>query len=124
MIYPFKNMVGNQPADAVNKTVLVPNLFGNATTDPDAFWVSFDWARAPGERRGLLRGQPYTGAFEFVDTVMLLKVDHGVAPKRDAYGMGGDCADCHLTDAIDWAALGWTGDPIRTGTPPRPTLPN
>ena len=119
MIYPFKKMVGNQPADAGNQTVLIPNLFGNATTDPDAFWVSFDWAKALASGAAYT-GQTYTGAFEFVDTVMLLKVDHGVAPGADSYGMGGDCTDCHLTDVIDWAALGWAGDPIRSATPPRP----
>ena len=58
-IYPFKKMVGNQPADAGNQTVLVPNLFGNATTDPDAFWVSFDWARALASGTAYT-GQPYT----------------------------------------------------------------
>jgi len=115
MIYPFKSMVGNQPADVVSNIVLVPNLFGNATTDPDAFWVSFDWAKALASG-AVYTGQPYSGNFEFVDTVMLLKVDHGVAPKEDAYGMGGNCGDCHLSDAIDWPALGWTKDPATGGT--------
>jgi octaheme c-type cytochrome (tetrathionate reductase family) len=119
MIYPFKRMTGNQPADAGNQTVLVPNLFGNATTDPDAFWVSFDWAKALASGAAYT-GQAYTGAFEFVDTVMLLKVDHGVAPGASSYGMDGDCTDCHLTDVIDWSTLGWSGDPIRSATPPRP----
>jgi hypothetical protein len=112
-------MTGNQPADAGNQTVLVPNLFGNATTDPDAFWVSFDWAKALASGAAYT-GQTYTGAFEFVDTVMLLKVDHGVAPGASSYGMGGQCTDCHLSNVIDWAALGWAGDPIRSATPPRP----
>ena len=117
MIYPFKKMTGNQPADKVSKTILVPNLFGNATTDPDAYWVSFDWARALSSGTAYT-GQPYSGSYEFVDTVMLLKVDHEVAPKEMAYG---DCDDCHGKSQIDWAALGWAGDPINAGvTPPRP----
>ena len=75
------------------------------------------WALASG---AAYTGQIFTGAYEFVDTVMLLKVDHGVAPGASSYGMGGDCTDCHLSDVIDWTALGWTDDPIRPGTPPRP----
>jgi hypothetical protein len=112
MIYPFKKMTGNQPADKINMTVMVPNLFGNATTDPDAFWVSFDWARALSSGAAYT-GQPYSGSYEFVDTVMLLKVDHEVAPKEMAYGV---CDDCHGKSQIDWAALGWSDDPVRGGT--------
>jgi len=37
-------------------------------------------------------------------------VDHEVAAKEMAYGMGG-CGDCHLNGQIDWPALGWTADP-------------
>jgi octaheme c-type cytochrome (tetrathionate reductase family) len=115
MIYPFKKMTGNQPADSANKSVLVPNLFGNATTDPDAYWVSFDWSRALSSG-SVYTGQPYSGAFEFVDTVMLLKVDHEVAPAEQAYGKDNGCADCHFADQIDWTALGWTKDPATGGT--------
>ena len=85
MIYPFKKMTGNQPADKNTFTVLVPNLFGNATTDPDAYWVSFDWAKALASGSAYT-GQSYSGEYVFVDTVMLLKVDHEVAPKEMAYG--------------------------------------
>jgi octaheme c-type cytochrome (tetrathionate reductase family) len=118
-IYPFKKMTGNQPADADLKTVLVPNLFGNATTDPKAYWNSYNWvdALASGAE---YTGQTYSGNFEFVDTVMLLKVDHEVAPKEMAYGADGFCSDCHGGGQIDWAALGWAGDPTASGTPPRP----
>jgi octaheme c-type cytochrome (tetrathionate reductase family) len=111
MIYPFKKMVGNQPADRNNKTVLVPNLFGNATTDADAYWVSFDWTRALSSGAAYTQ-QDYTGAYEFVDTVMLLKVDHEVAPKEMAFGHGGFCSDCHGGSQIEWAALGWSSDPV------------
>jgi len=117
MIYPFKKMTGNQPADKNTYTVLVPNLFGNATTDPDAYWVSFDWAKALASGSAYT-GQSYSGEYVFVDTVMLLKVDHEVAPKEMAYGA---CDDCHGASQIDWAALGYAGDPINAGvTPPRP----
>jgi hypothetical protein len=97
--------------------MLVPNLFGNATTDPDAYWVSYDWGRAL-STGAAYNGQSYSGEYVFVDTVMLLKVDHEVAPKEMAYGQ---CDDCHGASQIDWAALGYAGDPINAGvTPPRP----
>ncbi len=115
MIYPFKKMTGNQPGDKVNKIVLVPNLFGNATTDADAFWVSFDWAKALASGAAYT-GQPFSGQYEFIDTVMLLKVDHEIAPKEMAFGQGGFCTDCHGASQIDWPALGWSGDPILGGS--------
>jgi hypothetical protein len=46
---------------------------------------------------------------------MKLRVNHEVAPKEMAFGMDSDCADCHASDAIDWAALGWTADPFDGG---------
>jgi octaheme c-type cytochrome (tetrathionate reductase family) len=125
MIYPFKKMTGNQPADKNNKTVLVPHLFGTAG-GPNPYWGKYDW------NLSLIDGAAYTGqvytgtaevaAYEFVDTVMLLKVDHEVAPKERAYGMDNHCQDCHFGDQIDWSALGWTGDPADTNTPRRPVL--
>jgi octaheme c-type cytochrome (tetrathionate reductase family) len=116
MIYPFKKMVGNQPADAVDKRILVPHLFGTAG-GPNPFWGKYDWDLAIRDGAAVT-GQPYTGAFIFADTVMYLSVNHEVAPKEEAYGAGGDCADCHFGDQIDWAGLGWTGDPVVDGTRP------
>ena len=109
MIYPFKKMIGNQPADAGNQTMLVPHLFGTAG-GPTPFWPNYDWNAALAEG-ALANGQTYTGAFDFVDTVMYLSVHHEVAPKEQAYGMDGACGDCHTGNQIDWNALGWSGDP-------------
>ena len=117
MIYPFKLMTGNQPADKVNKTVLVPHLFGTAG-GPNAFWTKFDWALAL-QDGAAYTGQTFSGQFEFVDTTMLLKVDHEVAPKEAAYGRGNDCTDCHFNGQIDWQALGWPSDPV-SGNVTRP----
>jgi len=47
--------------------------------------------------------------------VMLLKVDHEVAPAEQALGYGNNCSDCHLGEQIDWQALGWSGDPFSGG---------
>ena len=109
MIYPFKKMVGNQPADANNNTILVPHLFG-MKGGPNPFWVSYDWNLALQDGASYA-GQTYTGEFEFIDTIMYLAVNHEIAPKEQAYGMDGDCLDCHGGDQIDWTELGLDGDP-------------
>lgn len=117
MIYPFKKMIGNQVADVVNKRILVPHLFGTAG-GPNPYWGAFDWDLALLDA-AVLTGQPYTsGDFGFVETEMFLSVNHEVAPKEDAWGMEADCGDCHFVDAIDWVALGWTGDPAIDGVRP------
>lgn len=116
MIYPFKKLIGNQPADANNNTVLVPHLFGTAG-GPNPYWAKYDWDLAIRDGAAAT-GQEYTGDFEFVDTVSYWSVNHEVAPKEAAFGMDGYCLDCHGGDKIDWQALGWTEDPIPNGTRP------
>jgi octaheme c-type cytochrome (tetrathionate reductase family) len=116
MIYPFKKMIGNQPADFNNNTILVPHLFGT-TGGANPYWGKFDWNLALQDGADVT-GQPYTGEYKFADTVMYLSVNHEVAPKEEAYGMDGDCGDCHFGDQIDWTELGWTGDPVVDGTRP------
>jgi len=140
MIYPFKKMTGNQPADATNNTVLVPHLWGKVT-GPNPFWRPagattgyFDWNLSlidgatyssaynngnyePFKPAGAPL-QTYTGQYAFVDTVMLLKVDHEIPPAEQALGMDNDCNDCHGGDQIEWTELGYTGDPMAGGTRP------
>ncbi len=116
MIYPFKKMIGNQVADANNQTILVPHLFGLKGGE-NPYWAKYDWDLAL-QDGAAYTNQVYSGAFEFVDTVMYLTVNHEVAPKEQAWGMDGDCADCHADGAIDWLALGWTDNPITGGTQP------
>ncbi|MBD3649473.1 MAG: cytochrome C, partial [Pseudomonadales bacterium] len=115
-IYPFKKMIGNQPADANNNTIIVPHLFGTKG-GPNPYWGTYDWNLALQEGAAY-SGQTYTGDYEFVDTVMYLAVNHEVAPSEQALGMDGTCTDCHTADQIDWTALGWSGDPISGGTRP------
>ena len=110
MIYPFKKMIGNQPADANNNTVLVPHLFGTKG-GPNPYWGNWDWNLALQDGADYTN-QTYSGEFLFVDTVMYLTVNHEIAPKEQAYGMGGDCFDCHGGDQIDWTELGLAGDPF------------
>ena len=103
-LYPFKKMVGRQPADKNNQTMLVPHLFGTGP-GPNPFWGKFDWAKAL-EEGAAYAGQNYTGEFEFVDTVMYLRVSHEVAKKDDVL----QCMDCHV-GGIDFKALGYSDDP-------------
>ncbi len=116
MIYPFKRMIGNQPADAKNKRILVPHLFGlKAGENP--YWAKYDWNLAL-QDASAYTGQQYSGEYEFVDTVMYLTVNHEIAPKEQALGMGNLCNDCHYKNRIDWPALGWSADPVEGGTRP------
>ena len=117
MIYPFKKMIGNQPADVVNKRILVPHLFGTAG-GPNPFWGNWDWDLALLDAAAIT-GQPYqSGDYGFVATEMYLSVNHEVAPKEEAYGFNNACEDCHFDNKIDWAALGYNGDPAQGGTRP------
>ena len=103
-LYPFKRMIGNQPADKLNKTILVPHLFGKGP-GPSPFWGAYDWGKAI-EEGAAWAGQPYSGEFEFVNTVMYLTVNHEIAPKEMAL----KCFDCH-NGGIDFKALGYPRDP-------------
>lgn len=114
MIYPFKKMIGNQPADANNGTILVPHLFG-MKGGPNPYWVKYDWQLAL-EDGAAYTGQEFTGEYEFIDTYMFLTVNHEVAPKEQAFGYESDCADCHFEGKINWQGLGWTGDPVLEGS--------
>jgi hypothetical protein len=117
MIYPFKKMIGNQPADKNNKTILVPHLFGTAG-GPNPYWGKYDWDLAIRDA-AVLTGQEYSGEYEFVDTVSYWSINHEVAPKEMALGLGGfsGCFDCH-GGQVDWPALGWSADPINGGSRP------
>ncbi len=114
MIYPFKKMIGNQPADSNNQTILVPHLFGSKG-GPNPYWAKYDWQLAL-EDGAAYTGQEFTGEFEFVDTYMFLTVNHEVAPKERAFGYESDCADCHFEGKINWQGLGWTDDPVLEGS--------
>jgi len=119
MIYPFKKMIGNQPADVVNRRILVPHLFGSAG-GPNAFWGNWDWDGALLDASAIT-GQPYqAGDYGFVNTAMYLAVNHEIAPQEMALGYGGvsACADCHFNAVVDWSELGYTGDPVEGGACP------
>ncbi len=87
-IYPFKVHRGTQPYDAVNKTFVVPKLFGKKGTG--AYWAEYDWNKAI--TVGMeYTGAPYSGKYDFVETKMYWLVSHMVAPKEEAM----ECEECH-----------------------------
>ena len=86
-IYPFKINRGRQIADAKNHYLITPKLW-------QGFWKHFDWNKAAAEGMKA-SGLPYSGKYEFVDTVMYWGLTHEVAPKEDALS----CAACHSSMA-------------------------
>lgn len=107
MIYAFKVHSGKQISDAVNKYLIVPDLFGGA----DAYWASWDWDKSAASGMAAV-DMPYSGEYEFVQTKLYMSVNHEVAPKENAL----KCDDCHTDDGrMDFAALGYNGDPKDVG---------
>ncbi|HBZ54930.1 MAG TPA: cytochrome C [Syntrophobacteraceae bacterium] len=87
-IAPFKVHTGKQPYDTVNKTMLIPHLFG--PPDSDAYWSKYDWNLAL--EGGMKKvGLPYSGQFGFVETSYVFPTTHMVAPKE----MAVKCNECH-----------------------------
>lgn len=103
-LYPFKKMIGRQPADTVNKRMIVPHLFGMAG-GANPYWSKFDWDLAMADGAAYT-GVEFSGTVGFVDTVMYLTVNHEIAPPSMAL----DCTDCH-NGGIDFTKLGYTEDP-------------
>jgi len=108
-IWPFKIHRGNQPYDAGNDYLFPPTTGGT-----NGFWTNFDWDNA--FRLGAkANGLPYSGQYGFAKTEMYWPLTHMVAPKEKALG----CTDCHgERSRFDWTALGYAGDPMKTGGRP------
>jgi octaheme c-type cytochrome (tetrathionate reductase family) len=108
-IWPFKIHRARQPYDVDNRTLLPPLTGGK-----DGYWTKFDWDDA--FRRGAeANGIPYSGHYAFTETEMAWPITHMVTPKDRALG----CTDCHgESTRLDWTALGYAGDPLRTGGRP------
>lgn len=101
-IFPFKVMEAVQPYDKVRKVIAVPKLFGKT-----GYWKTFDWNDAIKQGMETV-GQEYSGEYGFAPTEAWWKLNHMVAPKEMAL----KCADCHGEKGrMDWAALGYAGDP-------------
>jgi octaheme c-type cytochrome (tetrathionate reductase family) len=108
-IWPFKIHRGSQPYDVKNQY-----LFPPVTGGKDGYWTTFDWDSA--FRLGAkASGIAYSGSYGFARTEMYWPITHMVAPKEKALG----CTECHGEGGrMDWKALGYAGDPIKTGGRP------
>ena len=114
-IYPFKKMIGNQPADRGTLTVVVPHLFPYNADDTTAYWKSYEWGPALLEGARYNDQPKFSNDIQWIYTVMYLTVNHEVAPKEQALGSGG-CADCHASGLIDWEEIGYPqGNPLPLG---------
>jgi octaheme c-type cytochrome (tetrathionate reductase family) len=101
-IHPFKVMRGKQPYDKQRRVIAVPKLFGQG-----GYWKTWDWNEALAAGMAAV-GQEYSGEFGFAETESWWKPNHMVAPKEMAL----KCIDCHGEGGrMDWAALGYSGDP-------------
>jgi len=107
-IYPFKIHTGKQVYDSKNMYFVTPKVFG-FKGDKDAYWKNFDWKKAA--TAGMkATGLDFSGEFDFAPTVMYWRINHMVSPKEQALG----CLDCHGDNGrLDWAKLGYGGDPLR-----------
>ena len=107
-IAPFKVMKGKQPYDSKNNTMIVPHLVGK-----DGYWKTFDWKKSA-EIGMKSVGLDFSGSVGFVETRMYWPINHMVAPADKAL----KCMACHGEKSqhrLDWKALGYPGDPLRSG---------
>lgn len=103
-IYPFKTYVGKQPMDAEYKYL-------NVFQQYKGLWDTLDWQKAL-EDGAKGSGLPYSGSYRFVSTVSYIGQHHMVMPKEEALA----CGECHMGGTrMDWKALGYKGDPMKTG---------
>lgn len=113
-IHPFKLHTGKQIYDTRNRYLIAPKVFGKKD-DPDAYWVNYDWnkAAAAGMKAA---GLDYSGEYGFAPTEMYWRINHMVAPAKQALG----CLDCHGDNGrMNWQALGYKTDPLRDSSAAR-----
>lgn len=88
-IIPVKIHRALQPADPVNRMLILPKLYADAKGE-GGFWKDFDWVRA--SEMGMKHaGLPFSGQVAFVKTEMYWPVNHMVSNK----GATVQCAECH-----------------------------
>jgi octaheme c-type cytochrome (tetrathionate reductase family) len=103
-IYPYKLFTGDLPMDSGFRYLSIFQHY-------KSFWVDFNWEKAlKGGAEG--SGLPYSGKYQFIKTASYFGLSHEVAPKEEAL----QCAECHNGGGrMDWKALGYKGDPMKTG---------
>lgn len=98
-IIPVKIHTGDQPYDTYYNTLIQPKVFAEQVGD-SAYWLDFDWHTA--SIAGMKRvGLPYSGEYDFVETVMYWPVNHMVSPKDQSVS----CAECHTREGGRLASL-------------------
>lgn len=101
-IYPYKLYTGDQPMDSKYRYLGVFQQY-------KSLWDDFSWDKALQNGSAIL---PYSGSYEFVNTVSYIAASHEVAPKEEAL----QCGECHLGGKrLNWKALGYKGDPLQQG---------
>ncbi len=75
-----------------------------------ALWSDYNWEKALtlGSKES---GLPYSGKYDFINTIYYIAAKHEVAPKAKAL----TCNDCHFNQRMDWKALGYPDDPALVG---------
>ncbi len=103
-IYPFKYYTGKQPMDAEFKYLSVFQQY-------KGLWDTLNWQKSL-EDGAAGSGLPYSGTYQFANTISYIGQDHMIAPKEEALV----CGDCHMGNGrMDWKALGYKGDPMLMG---------
>lgn len=98
-IIPVKIHHGRQIYDPGTNLLIQPKLFAREKGQ-GGFWKDFDWTRAA-EEGMKTAGLPYSGRYEFVETVMYWPVNHMVAPKEQSV----ECVECHAQTNSRMAGL-------------------
>lgn len=98
-IIPVKIHRARQIYDPVNLTIIQPKLYA-ARKGEGGFWQDFDWNSSAREGMKTV-GLPYSGKYEFIDTVMYWPVNHMVSPKAKSVG----CVECHNPQSSRLAGL-------------------
>ena len=90
-ITPFKMVRGKQVYDPVNKTLVVPKLFGPKGSG--AYWKDFDWQKSAAAGQQAVH-RKFSGKVGFIETEYLRPVAHMISPANDAVS----CESCHSRD--------------------------
>ena len=75
-------------ADTVNKTLIVPHLFG-----PGGYWKTLAWQKSFEQGMKVL-GLPYSGKHRWVETVIYWGLTHETMPAKNA--LAAPSATAHL----------------------------
>jgi octaheme c-type cytochrome (tetrathionate reductase family) len=110
-IIPVKIHRARQVYDPVNKLIIQPKLFATKKGE-GAYWLDFDWNTASAAGMKSV-GLPYSGRYEFIDTVMYWPINHMVSSKDKTLA----CVECHTPSQSRLAGLSGFYMPARDRSP-------